>query len=126
MAPGAPKDGSSILVPTWERGNEGGYRRSGSPAGLRASLAPPFAWRPPLRAQHPTPQWRSRAAKGKKVKIQKLLCPGEAEAQAVEAIPRLAPAAIRRTAVPGIEAPAAAPIHAVGARRGPVRVSHGT
>jgi len=44
--------------------------------------------------RNPNTLWRSRAAKGKKVKNQKLLCPGEAEAKVEVPEARLVPAAM--------------------------------
>ncbi len=51
--------------------------------------------------------------KGKKVKIQKLRYPQEAEAQAVVPIAGPVPAAICRTTVPSVTEPAAAAPHPV-------------
>ena len=55
-------------------------------------------------------------SKGKRVKNQKLLCPGKAKAQVAAAAARRTVVAIRRTAAAGAIKPATAAEHPVGAR----------
>ena len=97
----------------WERGGISPLRLAGRATRYACSALCLAASAP---CATPTPQWRSRAAKGKKVKNQKLLCPGEAEAKVEDPEAWLVPAATRRTAVPGTDEPAAATKHAAGAR----------